>query len=385
MNNYFVLFLVGFAGFISAADNWIASLLLPNIASTFNVTVSAASIVMTAYLVPYGFMQPIYGFYSDRYGKSKVLQLLMLCLSVSTFLCSSAGSLLWLTIFRFSTGFFAAGIIAVSLGILGEFFQKEFLTKIVGLFLGIVFLGQGFSSGIGGWLIENMGWQEIFIIFSGLSFLSFLLIFLMPSIPSAENYNQLFRSIALLLSNRDLSVIYVLAFCNGFAVLGGYSFIGSYLFHALHVSYTYAGIGLMLFGFICFISGFANKMLLTKLSKTFVLNMGFLFSLCSLILLSTHQLYLSYVAILMLGMGYVWVQSILASQALDIAANHKGLSSGLIGVGIFGGGGIGTFLGGELLKGFDYPTLFLSLAGFIVVPLMIYNTHSRWLVRCHKI
>ena len=378
MNNYFVLFLVGFAGFISAADNWIASLLLPNIASTFNITVSVASIIMTAYLVPYGLMQPIYGFYSDRYGKSKVLKLLMLCLSVSTFLCSRAGSLLWLTIFRFVTGFFAAGIIAVSLGILGEFFQKEYLAKIVGLFLGIVFLGQGISSGIGGWLIENMGWQEIFVIFSGLSFLSFLLIFLMPSIPSSENYNQLFRSISLLLSNRDLSVIYVLAFCNGFAVLGGYSFIGSYLFHALHVRYAYVGIGLMLFGFVCFISGFVNKMLLTKLSRTFVLNMGFLSSLCSLILLSTHQLYLSYVAIPMLGMGYVWVQSILASQALDIATNHKGLSSGLIGVGIFGGGGIGTYLGGELLKGFGYPTLFLSLAGFIVVPLMISQLSDLW-------
>lgn len=46
-----------------------------------------------------------------------------------------------------------------------------------------------------------------------------------------------------------------------------------------------------------------------------------------------------------LGMGYILVQSILASRALELALNDKGLSSGIIGVAIFGGGGIGTYLG----------------------------------------
>ncbi|MCE0495612.1 MFS transporter [Vibrio salinus] len=119
MNNYFVLFIVGFAGFISAADNWVASLLLPGISNSFGVTVATASIVLTAYLIPYGVMQPVYGFFSDRRGKTKVLKILMICLAVATFLCAKAPDIKWLTALRFVTGFFAAGIIGVGIFAVG--------------------------------------------------------------------------------------------------------------------------------------------------------------------------------------------------------------------------------------------------------------------------
>lgn len=71
MKNYSVLVLVGFAGFISAADNWVASLLLPDISEDFGISISQVSIVLTAYLIPYGVLQPVYGYYSDRYGRKK--------------------------------------------------------------------------------------------------------------------------------------------------------------------------------------------------------------------------------------------------------------------------------------------------------------------------
>ncbi|WP_297950040.1 hypothetical protein [uncultured Campylobacter sp.] len=47
-----LLLLIIASGTISAADNWIASLLLPSIADTFGVQVSAALTVLTAYLIP---------------------------------------------------------------------------------------------------------------------------------------------------------------------------------------------------------------------------------------------------------------------------------------------------------------------------------------------
>ena len=78
------------SGTISAADNWIASLLLPSIADTFGVQVSAASAVLTAYLIPYGLLQPVYGHLSERYGRGKILILLMLCLAIFSLLCSTA-------------------------------------------------------------------------------------------------------------------------------------------------------------------------------------------------------------------------------------------------------------------------------------------------------
>ncbi|OOX78835.1 MFS transporter [Snodgrassella alvi] len=372
MKNYFVLVLVGFAGFISAADNWVASLLLPDISEDFGISISQVSIVLTAYLIPYGVLQPVYGYYSDRYGRKKILLLLMLCLSISTLLCSISPNIVLLTVCRFITGLFAAGIIAVSLGILGELYEKEILTKFVGIFLGLIFLGQGLSSAVGGWLIEISNWRNIFILFSILSLLSFFSIFCLPSSGYINTKKSAFiKAICSLLAQNTLRKIYLLAFCNGFIVLGTYSYIGAYFSTSLSVDYRYVGIGLMLFGIICFMTGFLNRFFLKNIVNRKVLISGFSCSVISLLLLMCHNILLTYFATMFLGMGYILVQSILASRALELALNDKGLSSGIIGVAIFGGGGIGTYLGSLVLDVSEYQMLFLLFLCLIAVPLLI--------------
>lgn len=369
--NYLPVILVGFAGFISAADNWIASLLLPNIASDLNITISQASIVLTAYLIPYGVLQPIYGYYSDQYGRKKILLLLLLFLSISTFLCSLAPTITLLTICRFITGIFAAGIIAVSLGILGELYKNEVLTKLLGIFLGLVFLGQGLSSALGGWLIELSDWRHIFLFFSILSFISFLTLFNLPSSARVSKKSAFFTAIYSLINNKSLLKIYFLAFCNGLLVLGVYSFIGAYFSISLGISYKYVGIGLMLFGLVCFIIGFFIRLFFKILSPRRIIILGFSCSLIASFLLSLHGVMLTYLATMALGMGYALTQSILAGRALDLVSDNKGLSSGIVGVAIFGGGGIGTYLGSILLKLVEYQTLFLVYACLAFIPLFI--------------
>lgn len=369
--NYLPVILVGFAGFISAADNWIASLLLPNIASDLNITISQASIVLTAYLIPYGVLQPIYGYYSDQYGRKKILVLLLLFLSISTFLCSLAPTITLLTICRLITGIFAAGIIAVSLGILGELYKNEVLTKLLGIFLGLVFLGQGLSSALGGWLIELSDWRHIFLFFSILSFISFLTLFNLPSSARVSKKSAFFTAIYSLINNKSLLIIYFLAFCNGLLVLGVYSFIGAYFSISLGISYKYVGIGLMLFGLICFIIGFFIRLFFKILSPRRIIILGFSCSLIASFLLSLHGVMLTYLATMVLGMGYALTQSILAGRALDLVSDNKGLSSGIVGVAIFGGGGIGTYIGSILLKLVEYQTLFLVYACLAFIPLFI--------------
>ena len=60
----------------------------------------------------------------------------------------------------------------MSLGILGEHYDREILPKFVSLFLGIIFLGQGISAGIGGIVIQSFSWRTILAAFSILSLLS---------------------------------------------------------------------------------------------------------------------------------------------------------------------------------------------------------------------
>jgi predicted MFS family arabinose efflux permease len=69
----------------------------------------------------------------------------------------------------------------------------------------------------------------------------------------------------------------------------------------------------------------------------------------------------------------VWVQSVLAGKALELADNNKGLSSGIIGVGIFCGGGLGTLIGSVFLKYFNFSSLFILFTAVIVITMIFLN------------
>lgn len=368
-----LLLLIIVSGIISAADNWIASLLLPSIADTFGVQVSAASAVLTAYLIPYGLLQPVYGHLSDRYGRGKILISLMLFLAIFTLLCSTAKSLAWLVLFRFCTGCAAAGIIAVCLGVIGDAYDDKDRQKIVAIFLGSVFLGQGLSAALGGWAVARFSWREIFLAFSALSAVSFVSLFTLNFKDAPKSKGESFvKSLASLRGDAALLRSYFLALCNGVIVLGAYSFIGAYLLKKLGLSSNFAGACLMLYGVACFLAGNAARYLKEKLPPKEILSLGFLASASALCLLASCFAATAYVGTFLLGFGYVCAQSVLASAALR-CSSAKGLSSGIIGTAIFFGGGIGTAVGGKALEYLSYQGLFCGFAALAAVLLIFYR------------
>ena len=66
-----LVLILGITRFISAAENWIVSPIISTIAKDFNVSIPQINAILTAYLIPYGIMQPFYVYISDRNGKKK--------------------------------------------------------------------------------------------------------------------------------------------------------------------------------------------------------------------------------------------------------------------------------------------------------------------------
>lgn len=156
--------ILGVAGFLSAADNWVVAPLLPAIAAEFGISIPLAGAVITSYLVPYGLMQPVCGFASDRFGKARLLTIMVAGLALGTGACALSESLGMLCLRRVITGFFAAGIVAVSLAAIGDFVPRQERHACVGRFMGMVFLGQGLSVGLGGALAYFVNWRMAFMI-----------------------------------------------------------------------------------------------------------------------------------------------------------------------------------------------------------------------------
>ena len=56
-----IVVLLGLAGFIVMADNWVVSPILPAIAGDLKIDVAKAGLLIAAYMIPFGIFQIIFG------------------------------------------------------------------------------------------------------------------------------------------------------------------------------------------------------------------------------------------------------------------------------------------------------------------------------------
>jgi predicted MFS family arabinose efflux permease len=353
---------LGAAGFISAADNWFVSPILPAIANDLGISTLQAGIILTAYLIPYGVMQPVYGFISDSVGKARLLRIVVWGLVFGTTGCFMAGSLGILCFWRFVTGFFAAGIIAVSLALIGDTVAISERQRYVGMFIGTVFLGQGVGAGLGGIAAKYVGWPALF---AALAVAALCTVFLLRKLPQgiAHHTSKSFGAeIKQALFSDVGQVIFPLAFCAGFLLLSLYGLLGIFLHDVVSLDYLQIGAEIMLFGMACFVAGRQVGHIVQNIGQRRAVTIGSFLACFTVVLLTVYPCWVAgCIAITCLGVSYILIQSTLATLAFEVSSQCKGLPSALIGLGLFGGGGLGTACISGLLSISSYKLVWLIL------------------------
>jgi len=120
-----LIMLLGIAGFVVMADNWVVSPILPSISQDLNIDIARAGLLITAYMIPFGIFQIVFGPLADRYGKKKVILFSMIMFTISAGLCALGFDLTSLSIFRALTGIFAASVMPISLALIGDVFPLQ--------------------------------------------------------------------------------------------------------------------------------------------------------------------------------------------------------------------------------------------------------------------
>lgn len=388
---------LGFCGLVSAADNWFVSPALPAIAQTLAIAPAAATIILTAYLTPYGLLQPVCGAIGDAVGRVRLLCIIVAGLAASTVLCAAAPTLEALVAARIVTGCFAAGIISVNQSLVGSVVSEEDRQGAVGLLMGVTFTGQGLSAGLGGLICDLVGWRAAFICFGALGTAAWLgvrrLRYLdemdgtiaidapgagasaagVGVVGSAER--EPFRPAAFLRHAAQIlfgpgRAIYFVAFTTGIIFLGVYGFMGTFLAERCGLSSTKAGLLMMFYGLACLAGGSISGRIGEARGQRGVIAVGETSGVIATALLAASTITGSWMPALpaaaCLGLGYILVQPTLVSFSMDIDPSHTGLCTGLIGLGVFAGGGIGSSLGSLAIAGGGYLALW-TIAGVALV------------------
>lgn len=207
----------------------------------------------------------------------------------------------------------------------------------------------------GGILIRYISWRGAFLFFAGIAIAAAILLRALPCSRvkiNRQNHN-FFKQCKLAVSSPKGKVIFPLAFVIGLLLLGTYGYLGSFLNEHINLNYMQSGSIVMFYGFSCLIGGSQIGKLANRFGRKKVSIAGEGFALISTVLLiCSFQIKswpIALAATICLGFGYIAIQSTLATLALSVTGECRGLPSGLIGFGLFRGGGVGSMIGGRLL------------------------------------
>ena len=232
MNVKRLILVLGLAGFIVMADNWVVSPLLPTVAREFSVDPARAGVLIAAYMLPFGLFQLLYGPLADRFGKLRVVTISLALFTVATALCASATGLADLTAFRALTGVFAAATMPVSLALIGDLVPMQGRQKAIATFMGIAFLGQATSMTIGGTIAALSSWRGVFVVYAAVAVVIVVALFVttrgMAAQLKGDPHSEFLRPYGRLLAHGPSLRTYLVVFVEGLLILGSFSYAGAY-------------------------------------------------------------------------------------------------------------------------------------------------------------
>ena len=280
------LVLVGFAAFASMMSMRACDSILPLLAKEFAVTPGIAAQTMSAFAIAYGALQFFYGPLGDRLGKLRVMSVAVAICAVANLMISLAPSLELMTLGRVMAGIGGAGIIPLSIALVGDSFEYERRQEALSRLMVVTITGLIAGQWIGGLIAEWAGWRALFL---GLAagFLAITLPLRWASrdqsrrssslsamsdqgkpgnIPPGTAHPGMVRQVQRLIRLRwARRVLAVVAIEGGFA-FATLSFIPVFLHDEFGLSITWAGAVMALFGL--------GGLVYTGFSKALIRNLG---------------------------------------------------------------------------------------------------------------
>lgn len=357
-----LLALVG-AIFMINLDARAVTPLLPTIADDLGTTIAAAGSIVTAYVLPYGLFQLVYGPLSDRFGKVTVVAFAMVFFSIGTALCGLPPSLPAIVALRFLTGVAAAAVFPLTLAYVGDTVPYARRQATVALLATSTAVASSFSTAAGGLIAAAVSWRFVFPTFGLISAVVTIVLLSqrraevrtappVPRLRPRETFGAALRSPRML-------PLLILVCIEGLVYNGAFTYLGGFLHErfalgALSIGLILAGAGVAQLG-----AARALPRLVRRLGeRRLILTGGALMGLAYVTMVTIPRWPLFLLPILCAGAGFVLCHSTLQTRATETFPASRGTAVALFAFSLFLGNGIGASVVGLAIDRSGYvPTL----------------------------
>jgi EmrB/QacA subfamily drug resistance transporter len=164
-NPWLILVTVALGTLLVGLDRTVVNLALPNIITSFHISLSTAGWIVTIYSITNAVFIPIFGKLSDVYGPRKIYTycfVAFIIVSVLTGLAWNIGSLIF---FRALQGLVGAGVYPTAMALIADsFIDKEKRAEALGIWTAMIAGSAILGPLIGGPLIDHFTWRSVFYI-----------------------------------------------------------------------------------------------------------------------------------------------------------------------------------------------------------------------------
>lgn len=351
-------------GFIVQVDARMLTPLLPTMAVSLGTSVAAVGLAATAYMLPYGFCQFVYGPLADRFGGIRVVRVAALGFGVGTILTSQAPTVLVLDAVRFVDGVFAAAVIPLTLAYIGDSVPYARRQGAIGRFIATTSIAQSLSAAIGGTVAHFVSWRAMYAGAGLLALVPALLLFgVAPARPAAAGGVSGWARYRAVLRRRPARVLYAVVGFEGLFLWGGFTYLGAVAVARFGLDELEVGLLLALYGAATLVAGFGLARIRSWLPERHLAAIGgALKGGGYLLMIPRGPIALYGVAIAMLGLGYVALHTTLQTRATELAPEARGTAVALFAFCLFMGGSVGSAAFGPLVA-HGWHRFFLGICG----------------------
>lgn len=162
--SWLVLIAIGMGILMAMLDITIVNVALPTIQHEFHTSYVSTQWIVNAYTATYAISILLISKLGDMYGKKLFFLLSMGVFSAGSLLCAIAPNSLFLNISRGIEGVGGAGILGLSMALIGDNYEGKQRAFILGIWGSIVGFGTSIGPLVGGLLVQYINWRSIFLI-----------------------------------------------------------------------------------------------------------------------------------------------------------------------------------------------------------------------------
>jgi predicted MFS family arabinose efflux permease len=376
--------LLALAAFNSGISLRCVEPMLPQLATDFGTSVSAASFIVTSFALAYAAAVLLQGPLGDRFGKLRVVTIGTALAGAASLACAAAWDVSSLAGARFLMAIFASAPMALGMAYIGDVVAIEQRQATIARFVAGSIFGQTLGPLFGGVFADWAGWRSSFVALGAVFIVGAAVLFVRTRRDWPALGPGRFAPLAIhasLLARRPVRWLLGIGVAETFCFFGAYVFLGAFLRVRFDLSFTLIGLLLAGYGIGGLMYSAMVPWLLRSLGERgLVVAGGALgFVAFAAIVLSDDWLY-AVPCTISLGIAFYLIHNTVQTKATEVAPDARASALALYASAWAIGQALGAAAGGTAVTMVGYPPAIMAFGlGFAALGLWL--RYNLWRLR----